>query len=842
MNTVVPKPDDALPFILVQAFDYQNGTFRYRFGWTTAVTRPVLTRLTFINGCSMFSNYFKTAIRSLWKNKTYSFLNILGLSIGIACAGLIFLWVEDEWSFDAVHLKKDRLYAVRENQHYDKGMFTHWSTPGLLGPAIRSEIPGIANTCRKSEGTTSLLFSFGERSFYAGGFYAEPSLFDMFTLPFVEGNSKTAFSQFYSLVITQKAAKKFFGEEKNVIGRTVRMDNKQDYQVTGVVKDVPANSSLQFEWIAPFQIYFQESSWLHKWENNSLTTYVELAPGASVTAINARLLDYIQKKVPNSISHLFLFSLNDWHLYDSFENGKQTGGGRIEYVHLFSVIGWIVLLIACINFMNLATARSEKRAREVGVRKVLGAYKSGLIVQFIGEALFMALLAAVAAVLIIALVLPAFNLLVQKELSLGLDNPHRIGVLLLITSTSGIVAGSYPSLYLSSFHPAMVLKGLKIKSGSAALIRKVLVVLQFTVSIVLIIGTVVIYQQIQHVKQRNLGFNKEYLLEMDIQGAMHRNFDVIKQDLLQTGEVENAALSDHQTIYGGNNTDGFTWEGKPPGSKILISDRCVTPEFFSTSGIRLLQGRNFVPADTTGINILITESLEKIMGGGNILGKKLHDEGDTTQATIVGVVNDYVYGNMYSKPDPVIFLSLGPKMTATVMYVRLKPQTDPERALAFIGGVMKKDNPGYPFDYRFVGDQFNDMFQNEMLVGRLSRVFATLAVLISCLGLFGLAAYTAERRTREIGIRKVLGASVSGISVLISKDFLKLVGLSCGVAFPIAWLAMHSWLQHYPYRIEISWWIFLLAGLTAMLIALFTVSFQAIRAAVANPVQSLRTE
>lgn len=795
----------------------------------------------------MFGNFFKTTFRNLWRSKGYSFLNIFGLSIGIACAGLIFLWVESELSYDQFNTKKDQLYFVEENQKYDTYTATFGSTPGLLGPAMQAEIPGIANTCRTSEGDMQLLFTIGDKSMYASGKYAEPSLFSMFTLPFVQGNAANAFKQLYSIVITEKTAKKFFGTDQNVIGKTVRVGNAHDYVVSGVLKDIPENSSIQFEWVAPFEIWFQQSDWLHKWGNNSLSTYVELRPGVNPASVNKLLYNFIQQREPQSIAWPFLFSMNDWHLRDKFDNGVQTGGGRIEYVRLFSIIAWIILLIACINFMNLATARSEKRAKEVGVKKVLGIGKQSLIFHFISESLLMAAIAAVLAVVIVSLALPAFNLLVQKNLSLALNNPLHLTALIAITIVCGLLAGSYPALYLSSFNPVFVLKGLKLKTGSAAFIRKGLVVLQFMVSIILIISTIIVFQQIQHVKSRNLGFNKNNLLQTDVTGDIAKNYTSIKQELLNTGYVDNVALSDHATIYGGNNTNGLTWEGKTTTAQILISQRYVSTGFFNTSGIKILEGRDIAETDSTivnkTINIVITRSLEKLMGKGSALGKKIRYEGDNSgmAAQVVGVVNDYVYGDMYGKPDPVMFFYSKPENT-TVMYVHLKPQADAEKSLAQMQTIMKKYNPAYPFTYQFVDDQFNQMFLSEMLISKLSRVFAALAIIISCLGLFGLAAYTAERRTREIGIRKVLGASVGGITTLLSKDFLKLVGIACVTAFPVAWWMMHNWLQNYQYRIEISWWVFLLAGILAMLIALITISFQSIKAAIANPVKNLRTE
>jgi putative ABC transport system permease protein len=794
----------------------------------------------------MFKNFFKTTIRSLQRNKGYSFLNIFGLAIGITCAGLIFLWVEDELSFDQFNTKKNQLYYIRENQKYDTYTATFGSTPAPMAPVIKAEIPGIANTCRIN-GLDTKLITIDNKSMYAGGSYVDVSLFSMFTFPFVQGDAKTAFKELHSMVITESTAKKFFGNEKNVIGKTVRVDNKQDYVITGVIKDISKNSTVQFEWVAPFQIWWDENkSWAQSWGNNDLDTYVELKPNISAASVNKILYNFIQQREPKSNARPFLWSAKDWHLRDEFDNGVQTGGGRITYVHLFSVIAWIILLIACINFMNLATARSEKRAKEVGVRKVLGAAKQNLVSQFIGEALLMAFLSAVLAVIIMSLALPAFNLLVQKNLSLDLTKPLHATALTAITLISGLVAGSYPSLYLSSFNPAFVLKGLKLKTGSAEFIRKGLVVLQFSISIILIISTIVIYQQIQHVKSRSLGFNKKDLLQVDMNSEMTKNYEAVHQDLLGTGLIENVAVSNYNTLYGGNNTGGLVWEGKKSNNEVLISTRYVSPGYMKTSGIKILEGRDLVETDSVQskrLNVLITQSLEKLMGTNIAVGKTLHWDGDTsgTVVNIVGVVNVYVYGDLYGKPDPVMFFCVN-MPDASNMYLRLKPNAYVETAIKQIGTVLKKDNPSYPFTYHFVDDQFNQMFQNEQLISKLSRVFAMLAIIISCLGLFGLAAYTAERRIKEIGIRKVLGASVTSITTLLSKDFLQLVFISCLVAFPLGWWMMYSWLQNYKYRIEISWWIFIIAGFIAILIALITVSFQAIKAAVANPVKSLRSE
>lgn len=790
---------------------------------------------------------FKAIRRNLWKNKDYNFLNVSGLAIGITCAGLIFLWAENELTYDNFHTKKDQLYFIRENHKYDSYTATFGSTPAPLAPAMQAEIPGIANTCRVGGENSTKLMSIGDRSMYASGGYADSSFFSMFTFPFTEGNAQSAFAQLYSMVITQSTAKKFFGEDKNVVGKTVRVDNKQDYIISGVIKDIPQNSSVTFEWVAPFKVWYSESeSWAQHWGANCLSTYVELKPGVHPADVNKQLYDFIQKRDNQSTARPFLFSLKDWRLRNEFDNGVQTGGGRIEYVRLFSIIAWIILLIACVNFMNLATARSEKRAREVGVRKVLGAGKGSLVFQFIGETMLMAALSALLAVIIMLLVLPVFNVLVQKDLAIGLSEPSHILSLCAVAVICGLVAGSYPSLYLSSFNPVFVLKGLKIKTGSATFIRKGLVVFQFTISIMLIVSTIVIYQQIQHVKNRNLGFNKHNLLQIDMNREMQKNYEVVRQDLLQSGVVEDIAMANHNTLYDGNNTSGFTWEGKPADKQVLISTRLVSPGYMKTTGIKILQGRDFVYTDSGlshNMNIMITQSLEKLMGNGSAVGKTLHMGKDSNAytANVVGVVNDYLYGDMYGKPDPVLFFCVKPE-DATMIYARLKPGENVEASLKKIEAIVRKDNPGYPFTYHFVDDQFNRMFSNEQLISKLSRVFAMLAIIISCLGLFGLAAHTAERRIKEIGIRKVLGASVAGIASLLSKEFLQLVLFSCIVAFPISWWMMHKWLLDYQYRIEISWWIFITAGLAAILIALVTISFQSVKAAMSNPVKSLRTE
>ena len=791
----------------------------------------------------MFKSYLKATLRSLWKNKTFSFLNIFGLAIGIACAGVIFLWVEDELNYDNVHLKKDSLYEVMTNSDYSGDIRTFGSTPGLAGPAIQQEIPGIVNSCRMTDFSPSFLFNTGDKPVYASGRYVDAAFFAMFTVPFTEGNPATAFKEPYSIVISQQAARKIFGDDKNIVGKRVKVDNRQEFLVSGVMKDPPENSSFRFEWVAPFDIYFQQNKGpLSVWANSSPLTFVELSPRADIAAINKQLYSFVQQREKEANNHLFLFSMNDWRLHGNFDNGKPAGG-RVTYVRMFSLLAWIILLIACINFMNLATARSEKRAREVGVRKVMGADKKGLVMQFIGEAMLMAALGCALAVILLALILPVAGTLVGKTLMVGLDNPVHMTALLVVTLLCGLIAGSYPALYLSSFNPVSVLKGTNLKLGGAGFIRRGLVVLQFSISIILTVCTVVIYQQIHHVKSRDIGFQKERLISIDLKGNMLNNYDGIRQELLGTGVVENIGLSDHPTLYDGNNTSSLTWQGKPENSDMIVSTRLASPGFFSTMGMQLIDGKDFNEGSTDKLSVVITASLAKKMGTGSAVGKKIEmpmDNGPSMYLTVAGVVKDYVYGNMYGTSDPVLFYNMPNE--ANMMYLRLKASVAPEKAIAAIQKVITAASPAYPFEYTFVDDQFNNMFQSEMLVNRLSRVFAILALIISCLGLFGLAAYTAERRTREIGIRKVLGASITSITTLLSGEFLKLVLISCVVAFPFAWWGMSVWLQQYPYRVAIQWWVFLFAGLGAVLISLLTISFQSVKAALMNPVKSLRAE
>ncbi|GAA0730149.1 ABC transporter permease [Aquimarina litoralis] len=784
----------------------------------------------------MITNYIKVAFRSLLKNKGYSFLNIFGLAIGITCASLIFLWVEDEVSFNKDFARQDHIYYTPTNQNYEEEWRTFYSTPGPLAQAMKDEIPGVIRATRSS--SEERLFTVGDRAINRTGRYADADFLDIFSLEFIEGSIKGAFENPEAIVVTQETAELLFGKNEKVLGKTVKLNNKDNYLITGVVKNLPENVSFPFDWVAPFERYRNGAEWMTEYGSNFSDTFVELSPEANVAEVDEKVKALIPAKDAESDTYAFLHPMKDWYLRSKFEEGKKVGG-KITYVRLFSLIALIILLIACINFMNLSTARSEKRANEVGVRKAIGSSRSRLIIQFVSESMMMACFAAIISVILLVVLLPQFNLLIDKNLVLGLSKPSHIGILLVITVVCGLFAGLYPAFYLSSFRPVEVLKGIKVKSGSASFIRKGLVVGQFTISIVFIICTIIVYQQIQHAKNRELGYDKERLISMRVNDEIIDKFSVIQQDLIKSGYIHNAALCNSQILSGGNNGSGFTWQGGVNTQDVLLSFRNITASFFETTGMEIVEGRGFgtnVDADST--NVMISQSLAKLMKTDNPVGKKVNRGDDSYE--IIGVVKDYIYDDMFDTSDPVLFIN-NPNF-ARYMYIKTQQGTPIDQAISGIGEVLKKHNPAFPFEYTFVDEAFDAKFKSEQLIGELSRIFALLAIFISCLGLFGLAAYTAEQRSKEIGVRKVLGASVTGIVKLLSKDFLKLVCIAILLAVPLAWFFMNNWLQDYAYRIEINWIVFVIAGIVAILIALATVSFQAVKAAIANPINSLKTE
>ncbi|MBC9794855.1 ABC transporter permease [Sinomicrobium weinanense] len=788
----------------------------------------------------MIKNYFKITLRNLWKTKGYSFLNIFGLAVGIAAASLIFLWVEDELSYNKHIPDKENIYTVKSRQVYDGTTHVFGASQGLLAGAIEAEIPGIRHAVRSSW-DTSLLFNLGDNNIYQTGRYVDPDFISVFALEFLEGDRQSALSDINNLVITASAAKRMFGNEP-ALGKQVRIDNDESYTVSGVVKDMPGNTSITFDWLIPFKNFERGKAWLKNWGTNGILTLVQLQPQADLADVNGQLDEFVIRKTngETTFSRNFLYPMERWRLYDSFDRDGNEQEGRIKYVRLFSIIAWVVLLIACINFMNLATARSEKRAREVGMRKVVGASKRSLISQFLGESVILATVSALLAIGLIYLSVGAFNNLVEKELTIDLFRPAHLMFLAGIVLVCGLISGSYPAFYLSSFNPVTTLKGVKQKSGATVFIRRGLVVLQYAASITLIICTTIIFQQIEHTKGRDMGYDRSQVLTTQLRGTMLEHIDVIKDQLTATGDVERAGLSNMEVLNIHSNTTGISWEGKDPNKQVLIGILHTDADFVSTMGMQLTEGRDFRPRQLgDSSSIVINEAFARLIDpDGKVAGRTVR-WGDTPY-TVIGVVKDFVYNNVYAPSEPLFFHPF--QADRGFINIKTRAGVDLSEAVSRIGQVIRENNPGYPFEYHFLDDTFNSKFKSEMLIQKLAGVFAVLSIIISCLGLFGLAAFTAERRTKEMGIRKVLGASVSSLMKLLNREFVLLVSVACTIAFPVTWWMMGNWLGSYDYRTEIHWQVFAFAGLGAFLIALFTVSSQAIRAALANPTKSLRDE
>ncbi|MEZ0610847.1 ABC transporter permease [Fibrella sp. WM1] len=785
----------------------------------------------------MFRNYLKIAWRNIVKSKTFSFINVLGLALGMTCSLLILLWVQDERSINRFHANGPNLYQVLENQQWTGNeISTTSATPGPMAAALTAEVPEVA----KSVSITwenELLLTVGEKGYKEKGRYASPDLFQLFSFPLLHGNPKTAIVGPGSIVISEKVAQKFFGRT-DVLGRMIRVDNTENRQVTGVMRDIPMTSSLKFDFVLPLAPFIAKNEWLTKWENNGIRTFALLQPSASLDRVNAKILNMVHehdKKV--TTIKTFLFPLEDTYLYSKFTNG-QPDGGRIEYVRLFTIVAIFILVIACINFMNLATARSAKRAKEVGIRKVVGAERVYLIGQFVGEAVLTAGMALLFAVGLVLALLPAFNRLTEKQIAIEYGNPLYWLTLLGLALLTGIVSGSYPALFLSGLQPVRILKGTLRFNTGAVLFRQGLVVFQFALSLLLIIGTLIAGRQVEFIRTKNLGLDRENVVYGSIDGELSKRFELYKDELLQAPGIQAVSSSGSDPMDIGNSTIAVEWTGKDPADKTLFTQMPVSYDFLNTMKIKLLDGRDFDRNTITdSTNYVINEEAARRMGMKTPVGQYLKFW--SKPGKIIGLVKNFHLNSLRVAIEPLI-LRLDTAYNST-MIVRTQPgQTD--KALASMRLLAKKYNPAYPFDYKFADDSFEEQYKSETLIGKLANYFAILAIFIACLGLFGLAMFTAEQRTKEIGVRKVLGASVPSIITLLSKDFLRLVVLSILIASPLAWYAMSQWLQDFKYRIDIEWWVFALAGLLAIGIALLTVSFQSIKAALMDPVKSLRAE
>ncbi len=786
----------------------------------------------------IFGQLLKTTVRQLRRNKTISFINISGLAIGMATAILIFLWVANELSYDQFHPNKDRIYELYSQTKVNGQLQANGAVPSILAPVLKANYPQVEEVNRLS-GVGSFVLKHGDKRFESKGLLTDPNFFKFFSYQFSEGNPGTALAGLHTIVLTDKMAKKLFGNE-DPMGKIVKIDSIANFTVTGVLKPLPTNTQFNFvEYIVPLS-YMREVHWASDdWKSNTVNMFVMLKPGVSRKAADGLFWNVFSNQHVNPGTNGIVQPMKDLWLYSDYENGKFLPG-RLVMVKWFAIIAALVMLIACINYMNLGTARSAKRAKEVGIRKVAGAGRSMLIKQFLGESVLTAFAAAILCIGLVQLCLPAFDNLIGNNLSVPYGNPLFWLAVVSFAFITGIFAGIYPAFYLSAYRPVKVLKGILTSAGALLAPRKVMVVVQFTLAITFIICTMVIYRQIDFGLHRSRGYDSTNLAYMYIKGDIEKNYPVIKQELMASGAITtitrtNSSADDIWTAH-----DDYNWQGKNPSNSVLFFENYTDEGFTRTTGIKLLQGRDIdvyrYPTDTAAV--LLTETAVKKIGFKAPVGQ-LMKEGNTN-LHVVGVIKDYVAGWAYNLPTPMIIH--GTKKQFGAMNFRLSSAQPISASLSKIGTIFRKYNPGYPFTYYFVDDTYHSRLQDDKNIGTMAAAFAGLTIFISCMGLFALAAFMAENRLKEIGIRKVLGASVAAITTMLSKDFLVLVAIAFVIASPIAWWVMNKWLSNYPLHISIGYWVFILTGSASIIIALLTVGFQALRAAILNPIKNLRTE
>ncbi|MFX1708846.1 ABC transporter permease [Chitinophaga sp. CC14] len=782
----------------------------------------------------MLKNYCRHGWRNLLKNKLSTLINIGGLSIGLATGIIILLWINGEVSYDAFHQHKASIYQLMSNSYHDGRWFTGDATPAPLAEKMKLGFPEIKYTTRQAYGGQQLL-STGKKSIYQQSMYADPDYFNIFTFPAISGNPVTALQDPGAIILTESTAHRLFGD-KDPIGSIIKHNNQHHLRVAAVIRDAPENSSIQFDVVLPFRLYeLENADWINRWDNYRVGNIALLQPGSSVEGFNKKLKDSRIANATDSINYLFAYPFTALHLHSGFKNGKPSGG-RIEIMLLLGTIGLFILLIACINFMNLSTARAERRAREVGVRKVLGASRITIVLQFLIEALIITFGALLLGILLAKLALPGLNRISGKSISLDFMNWQIWTGLLLLLLFTGLVAGSYPAFFLSGFRPVKVLKGVISTNRGGGLFRKSLVTFQFIISIFLIITTIVIYKQLQYGENRPVGYNQDNLLEIPARGEMANKYLLLQEDLLRIPEIESVSAGTDDLLRFGGATDGIAWPGKTADQNFSINITWVKYDWVKTAGLQLAAGRDFSPEyGRDSAACLVNEAAVKKMGLKEpVIGTMLGNN------PIIGVVKDFVVNNPYrSSPPLVIYFGSGPM---SHIFVRLRKTEHPETALAKIEVAIKKSNPEFPFEFSFTKEAYRKMFTGLRSSGFMLNWTSSLAILISCLGLFGLSTYLAERRSKEIGIRKIMGASVGRIWYMLAKEFLKPVFIAFVITVPLAVLAMQEALRNVDYRVSLQWWMFAAAGILTALIALLTISFQGTKAAMANPVKALQSE
>ncbi len=794
----------------------------------------------------MIKNYFKIAWRNIIKSKGYSAINIGGLAVGMAVAMLIGLWVFNELSYNKYHKNYDRIAQVMQHANFTGEIKTQKANPYLMSAELRAKYGSDFKHVVQASWAEEQFLTIGEKQIKTKGMYFEPDAPEMFTLDMLKG-TRSGLKDPYSIILSASVAEALFGKT-DPINKTIRFGKKTNLKVTGVYNDLPDNTTLSdIKIMMPWELWLIRNPWVKDlnpaWGSNQSQTFVQLADNADIAKVSARIknvkLDNLSKEDGKAQWVVFLHPMSKWNLYGEFKNGVNTGGS-IQYVWLFGIIGIFVLTLACINFMNLSTARSEKRAKEVGIRKTVGSLRSQIIKQFFAESYLVVLLAFILSLILVALFLPLFNDVAGKKIEITWTSPVFWSFSIIFILITGLVSGSYPALYLSSFNPLKVLKGTFRVGKFAAVPRKVLVTVQFTVSVMLIIGTIVVYQQIQHAKNRPIGYTRQGLINIYLEPEIKEHFEAVRTELKNLGAIEEMAVSQSPLTDVWNSAGGYDWEGKDPNMEVNFPTSKVSYDFGKTVNWKIKKGRDFSQKFKTDSNaFVINESAAKFIGFKDPIGKIL--KWNNERVTIIGVVSDIMQESPFYPVRPSLYY-VGDYDGMTNLIIKLNPQKNVAQQLAAIEQVYKKYCHSFPFTYKFVDEKFAGKFQAEERIGKLASYFAVLAIFISCLGLFGMASFVAEQRTKEIGIRKVLGASVGNLWRLLSTEFFVLVLVSCIVATPIAWYYLKSWLTNYDYRITIGWSVFVLAAGVALIITLLTVSFQAIKAALTNPVKSLRSE
>jgi putative ABC transport system permease protein len=784
----------------------------------------------------MFKSYLKIAWRNIWRNKAFSITNLSGLTIGMTCTMLILLWVQDELNWDQFHPDHQNIYQLMVNRNFNGEVNTDKSVPFPLAGELKSNFPQVKNATTDNYGSDVIL-KYNETIIKRRALNVSQEYNEVFQWKVVKGSAGRALANPEDIILTASTARALFGDA-DPLGKVVRIDNHSDHTVSAVVEDVPSNSSIQFNALLPFNPssdFVKQAS--TDWVNCFSETSIRLQPGTDVVALNKQISDLANRRGEKKDFVYFLHPMDKWRLYSDFKNGINTGG-MISYVKLFTIIAIIILLIACVNFMNLSTAKSEKRAKEVGIRKTLGSERKQLLLQFYSESMIFSFIAFLLSVGAVYLLLPLFNSMINKQLHLNILDPLFLLLAFILIAVTGLVAGSYPALYLSSFNPVKVLKGTFLAGKNASIPRKVLVVLQFSISVLLISSTILVYQQIQHVKGRDLGYNPNNLISIPSSDDANRNAEVIRNELIQTGLISAVTRTSSPVTDIWNYTPAPNWKGKPQNADLIMSAMRSDIDFGKTVGARMIQGRDFMNTPGDSSVMLLNKEAVSIMQLKDPVGMEM--QYGNRKYTVVGITDNIVMTSPYAPVKPMMVLL--ERRGSAFFLVRLKDGVQPQQALTHIETIFKKYNPQYPFDFSFVDQQFNQKFVTEDLIGKLTNLFAGLAIFICCLGLSGLTAFTIEKRFKEIGIRKVLGASIRQLLFLISKEFLYLVLLAALISIPVTWWLLHNWLEGYEYRVTISVWLFAGSCAGVLLLTMLIVWLNSLRAALANPVNSLRSE